>query len=912
VAELFDPYHIWLGIPPAEQPADNYRLLGVSRFEANEEVITNAADQRVRHIRSMQTGKRQAESQKLLSEIAQAAATLLDPDKKRQYDAGMAAKETLPSAPPPRQQVGPATPARPRATFLEMTGQQTPVKWLLIAGACTATVALFSVSVGIVWMRLHRAKEIPVANVVMPNATPSVATTPDIARAVVSPPAITAPSPAPMPTVPPVPPPDSVPPEPPANPVHQQNWEYGYGRLDASGTKVSEFHQLGYSAELHQDGTSTIRWGVAPRYPADGPLDILHLRKDGGHTANDPSIVVVRRWRHPEASGVKVSGFVELPESGGDGVRARLLTGHGQKIWEATVKGPRVNIEVAKMFVLQENEPLDLCIDSGVNHSYDTFKSRLHLAVLMVQKRQKDEWDSLSDYRPPVPPSMISPPAADTAPDPAVTVKPEKQPRLPVPSEAALTAARAQLNETFGDMAGKSKKPDEKLKLATEMRGLAASEKDPAIRFAALDAARRLAMDGHDLAGALQLAGEIARQYELDPLEQQLQTLKLVPGLTMPSATWEEAAGYALGLAETGLDASQTELADAASLLAIAFASKGKNLEQRKQAKKVRDTVLAYKKSAALVHEAEETLKTKQDDAAANLVVGKWRCFILEEWKTGLPALEKCGEPALVTAAMAERDPKNSLAIADAWYASFSKLQETERAAAQRRALTFYAQSATQLTGLDQLRASKRVEELKASTVPKSSAKSGPEPPLPDDKLAPGLIVRIVSGSQAVPTPILGTTMNWDGIVWDNVEVESRKVLDLREISASPLATGYIELDSDDTVVFTLRNAYCLIDGTNFPPLVAAGKGEDTSYFKGHTEARWEKQLTKGRHTLVIGRIPINTGREMGFKVKRRGGGDCLFHSPKILQAELAKSVRLPGGSTSKGVLLFGNLRFSR
>ena len=26
--EKFDPYHIWLGIPPEEQPPNHYRLLG--------------------------------------------------------------------------------------------------------------------------------------------------------------------------------------------------------------------------------------------------------------------------------------------------------------------------------------------------------------------------------------------------------------------------------------------------------------------------------------------------------------------------------------------------------------------------------------------------------------------------------------------------------------------------------------------------------------------------------------------------------------------------------------------------------------------------------------------------------------------------------------------------------------------
>src|SRR5436190_382652 len=95
VAESFDPYHIWLGIPPAEQPADHYRLLGISRFESNPDVIGNAADQRVRHVRTMQTGKRQAESQRLLNEIAAAAGTLLDRERREEYDVQLKAQEAL-------------------------------------------------------------------------------------------------------------------------------------------------------------------------------------------------------------------------------------------------------------------------------------------------------------------------------------------------------------------------------------------------------------------------------------------------------------------------------------------------------------------------------------------------------------------------------------------------------------------------------------------------------------------------------------------------------------------------------------------------------------------------------------------------------------------------------------------------
>ena len=62
----FDPYHKWLGIPPAEQPANHYRLLGLTLFESDPDVIDVATDQRVAYLRQCATGEHVAESQKLL------------------------------------------------------------------------------------------------------------------------------------------------------------------------------------------------------------------------------------------------------------------------------------------------------------------------------------------------------------------------------------------------------------------------------------------------------------------------------------------------------------------------------------------------------------------------------------------------------------------------------------------------------------------------------------------------------------------------------------------------------------------------------------------------------------------------------------------------------------------------------
>ena len=90
--ETFDPYHKWLGIPPAEQPPNHYRLLAIPLFESDPDVIANAADQHMGHVRSFQIGVHTELSQRLLNEIAAARVCLLDARKKAVYDAALRCK----------------------------------------------------------------------------------------------------------------------------------------------------------------------------------------------------------------------------------------------------------------------------------------------------------------------------------------------------------------------------------------------------------------------------------------------------------------------------------------------------------------------------------------------------------------------------------------------------------------------------------------------------------------------------------------------------------------------------------------------------------------------------------------------------------------------------------------------------
>jgi hypothetical protein len=87
MSDEFDPYYEWLAIPPEDQPATLYRLLGLRTFEDKPNVIENATDQRMIHLRTFQSGKHSAESQKLLNEVSAAKLTLLNQQKRADYDA---------------------------------------------------------------------------------------------------------------------------------------------------------------------------------------------------------------------------------------------------------------------------------------------------------------------------------------------------------------------------------------------------------------------------------------------------------------------------------------------------------------------------------------------------------------------------------------------------------------------------------------------------------------------------------------------------------------------------------------------------------------------------------------------------------------------------------------------------------
>jgi hypothetical protein len=251
---MFDPYHKWLGIPREKQPANCYQLLGIQQGERDSEVIEDAAIRQSAHVRSYQLGPHAALSTKLLNEIAEAKATLLNPDKRAAYDAQLAALApstaavataavaTAVAAAPPRQavtaQMPPVAVRKPAAVIDELDFEDDPperrrrravaprgialegrsLAVMVIAGVAALVVLAIGLTIAIYFAR-QRPEARPVAQVAVPAPAPN--------------PVVPAPGPKPVEPV-------VVPQPQPMNPVVNQGGPAAKGRFLDRGDYVED------------------------------------------------------------------------------------------------------------------------------------------------------------------------------------------------------------------------------------------------------------------------------------------------------------------------------------------------------------------------------------------------------------------------------------------------------------------------------------------------------------------------------------------------------------------------------------------------------------------------------------------------------------------------------------------------
>lgn len=84
---MFDPYDDWLSIPKAQRPVTVYAMLGISPKETDRKTIEKAAAVQTELVSQYLEGPNAAIAERLLKEIEKAKGIVLDPAKRKAYDA---------------------------------------------------------------------------------------------------------------------------------------------------------------------------------------------------------------------------------------------------------------------------------------------------------------------------------------------------------------------------------------------------------------------------------------------------------------------------------------------------------------------------------------------------------------------------------------------------------------------------------------------------------------------------------------------------------------------------------------------------------------------------------------------------------------------------------------------------------
>lgn len=256
-------------------------------------------------------------------------------------------------------------------------------------------------------------------------------------------------------------------------------------------------------------------------------------------------------------------------------------------------------------------------------------------------------------------PAASRPSAEPTTPQTVDSVEAPAQ-RLPVPRAASQSPSRALFKEAYAaDL--RDRTPAARLSLARKLVVDAdKASANPTERFVLLFGACEAAAEGGDLQLVVRAAGSAAAAYTVDSMRISADVLLKSP----PKTTIVPAGALDAGILIEDAVARSVDFTAASKLLAeletwtAGDLSAGRRL--RDATRQLGEMRATRDKSVA----ALERLKTRPDDATANGTVGRFLCFVLEDYAHGLAYLAKCDAPAVASAA--KRDLGTGTADAEA------------------------------------------------------------------------------------------------------------------------------------------------------------------------------------------------------------------------------------------------------
>jgi hypothetical protein len=295
--------------------------------------------------------------------------------------------------------------------------------------------------------------------------------------------------------------------------------------------------------------------------------------------------------------------------------------------------------------------------------------------------------------------------------------------KLPIPDDASQQKVVALVGEIYKSDHEAAKTPQQKSALAKKMidQGIATAN-DPVSRYVLFRIAGDIAIAAGDAETVLRAIDEMAKSYELDALGAKASALDKTAKAQRLTDESKSLVTQAFRVINEAIANNRFDVASSLGELAIASARKARDGELVKLAVERKKEIDDAEKNFAAVVQALATLDDKPTDPAANLTVGRFRCFVKGDWATGLSMLALGDDSVLKSLAAKEladpSTPDAQLQLGDGWWEVAEMEQGTIRRNIQLRAVHWYRRALPQLTGLPQLRVAKRLEGMPVAPAP--------------------------------------------------------------------------------------------------------------------------------------------------------------------------------------------------
>ncbi len=288
--------------------------------------------------------------------------------------------------------------------------------------------------------------------------------------------------------------------------------------------------------------------------------------------------------------------------------------------------------------------------------------------------------------------------------------------RLPIPDAGQLKEAEKLVREVLKEEYAKKGPENRRILLKRLLLQAVDTKDDASAAYFMLREAQAVAAEVGDVRAGLTAVDALAKGYDVDAVGVRTAFLGEAAKAAKAPAVHKDLAEAHLTLVAHAMEKEDFTLAERSAKEAAAFARKAKELALVGQADAGLKAIATAKARAEAAKVARQTLLKDPADPAANLIVGRFECFIAGRWDVGLPHLAQAEDATLKDVAKKDlalpQDAQEQLDLADAWWSIGEKEAGEAKTKVQRRAAAWYAKARGRLNGLAKTKADKRAAIL--------------------------------------------------------------------------------------------------------------------------------------------------------------------------------------------------------